>query len=80
MRVFLQLPNDSIDDFIGAALATQVRSADLAFQQNAVDGSVDLGSGASVTQVGEQQCSGPERQGNEAVSSELVYAFSLSSE
>lgn len=58
----LQLLDDGVNDLVGAALAAQIGSNNLAFEQDAVDGSVDPGSWGSVAQVGQQQSSGPVRE------------------
>jgi hypothetical protein len=58
--VYLHLADNSIDNLVRAALATQVRCGDLALQQDAVDSGVDSCGRRGVAQVREQQCSGPE--------------------
>jgi hypothetical protein len=55
----LQLVDDGVDDLVGAALAAQIGSRDLAFEQDAVDGGVDPSGRGGVAQVGQEQCSGP---------------------
>jgi hypothetical protein len=57
--VYLHLADDSVDNLVRAALATQVRRGDLALQQDTVDGGVDSCGRRGVAQVREQQCSGP---------------------